>query len=186
VGATVLLQAGLRPGGPASGRKVVVSRLAETPSRPHAPPIEPPTDAADYALLNAVYGSLLAAVAFAVRERAAGGDPIASAELLPMGAATFALSKMIARERIGTWVREPFVHGDTRQPRGRGVRRAVGELVTCTRCVGAWSGLAIVGLRVASPAVGRTVTSVLATSAVNDFMQAGFRLLCNRVDAASR
>ncbi len=129
----------------------------------------------DYAALNAVYGVLLTGLVYATRERAKQ-DPIRAAELLPLGAATFAVSKVVARERIGTWVREPFVedplHGG--RPRGTRLQRAVGELVTCTRCVGAWSGLGIVGLRIASPTAGRVVYSVLATSAVNDFMQAGF------------
>src|SRR5207253_4756614 len=96
--------------------------------------------------------------------------------------ATFALSKVIAREKIGSWVREPFVEDPVgeKRPRGRRLRRAVGELVTCTRCVGAWSALGIVGLRVASPDSGRVVTNVLAASAANDWAQAGFRWLCNR------
>jgi hypothetical protein len=58
----------------------------------------------------------------------------------------------------------------------------VGELLTCTRCVGAWSALGVVGLRMASPATGRTVANVLAASAANDFLHAGFRWLCNRAD----
>ena len=140
---------------------------------------------ADYALLNAVYGTFLAALALTLRQRAAEGEPIPSTELVPMGAATFALSKVIARERIGTWVREPFVdqEGGEPRPRGRRLQRAIGELVTCTRCAGAWSGLAIVGLRITSPAAGRALTTVLATSAINDFLQAAFRLLCDRADA---
>jgi hypothetical protein len=129
----------------------------------------------DYAAINAVYGVLLAAVVFATRERARR-DPIQGRELLPMGAATFAVSKVIAREKIGTWVREPFVedasHGG--QPRGRRIQRALGELVTCSRCVGAWSALGVVGLRAASPDAGRLVTSILAVSALNDWAQAGF------------
>jgi hypothetical protein len=48
--------------------------------------------------------------------------------------------------------------------------------------VGAWSALGIVGLRVAAPDTGRTVANVLAASAANDFMQAGFRWLCKRAD----
>jgi Protein of unknown function (DUF1360) len=50
--------------------------------------------------------------------------------------------------------------------------------VMCTRCVGAWSALGLVGLRVVSPRAGRTVTAVLATSAGNDFLQAGFEAIC--------
>jgi len=139
----------------------------------------------DYAAINAVYAALLAAVVVATRERVKR-DPIKGAELLPLGAATFAVSKVIAREKIGTWVREPFVedasHGG--QPRGRRIQRAVGELVTCSRCVGAWSALGVVGLRAASPDAGRLVTWVLAASAVNDWAQLGFswaRAKANRV-----
>jgi hypothetical protein len=129
----------------------------------------------DYALINVVYGALLAAVVYATRERVKQ-DPIRSSELVPLGAATFTVSKVIAREKIGTWVREPFVedasHGG--KPRGRRIQRALGELVTCSRCVGAWSALGVVGLRAASPDVGRVVASVLAASAANDWLQASF------------
>src|SRR5437763_7840593 len=145
------------------------------------------TEAVDYAALNAVYGVLLAGVVIATRERGAKKDPITGPELIPLSAATFALAKMIAREKIGTWVREPFVEEDDGQrPRGTRLRRAVGELVTCTRCVGAWSALGVVGLRLASPPSGRAVANVLAVSAANDWLQAGFQLLCaasNRAEA---
>jgi hypothetical protein len=140
-----------------------------------------PTEPVDYAKINAVYAALLAGLVYATRGRARE-DPIAGRELVPISAATFALSKVIARERVGAWVREPFVEEDGKPPRptGRRLQRAIGELVTCTRCVGAWSALGIVGLRVASPEAGRTVTNVLAASAANDWLQAGFRWLCNR------
>ena len=137
-----------------------------------------PTSASDYLAVNAVYGALIATVLFSARKQNAR-DPIAAHELVPISAATFALSKVIAREKIGTWMREPFVeldHGE-RKPRGRGVRRVVGELVTCTRCVGAWSALGIVGLRLVAPDSGRIVTNVLAASAGNDWLQAGFKAL---------
>jgi uncharacterized protein DUF1360 len=134
----------------------------------------------DYGAINAVYAALLAGVLLATRERKGDDHTIPTSELLPLGAASFALSKVIARERIGAWMREPFVDDPVHphRPRGRRARRAVGELVMCTRCVGAWSALGLVALRVTSPQAGRTVTAVLATSATNDFLQAGFRALC--------
>ena len=100
--------------------------------------------------------------------------------------ATFALAKVIAREKIGTWVRDPFVEVEDgeRRPRGTRLRRAVGELVTCTRCVGAWSALTVVGLRLAQPQAGRAVTNVLAASAANDWLQSSFKWLCARTDRA--
>jgi hypothetical protein len=142
----------------------------------------------DYAKLNAVYGALFLAVLAGTRSRQESDDPIPVRELLPLGAATFALSKVIAREKIGTWVREPFVEQDDgqRRPRGNRFRGAVGELITCTRCVGAWSALGIVGLRVADPRSGRVVTNVLAASALNDWLQAGFKMLTSEANEVEK
>lgn len=69
---------------------------------------------------------------------------------------------------------------------GRRLRYAVGELLSCTRCTGAWSALALVGLRLHAPATGRAVTSVLATSAGNDFLHSGFSWLCSRANAQAQ
>ena len=142
-----------------------------------------PAEPVDYAAINAVYGVLLTGLVLTTRERARE-DPISGRELLPIAAATFALSKVIAREKIGSWVREPFVEDPkgAKTPRGRRLQRAVGELVTCTRCVGAWSALGVVGLRLASPESGRVVTNVLAVSAANDWLQAAFKMLCGAVN----
>jgi hypothetical protein len=147
-------------------------------------PAESPTEPYDYAALNAVFGTLLAAVIVGARTR--DSEPLTGRDLAVTGAATFALAKVIARERIGAWVREPFVdeqHG--RKPRGRRMRHAIGELVTCTRCVGAWSALGLVGLRLTSPSAGRVVNDVLAVSAMNDWLQATFKLLCAKTDQAA-
>ena len=159
---------------------------ARTRDSVNGSPADAPTEPYDYMALNAVFGALLASVVIAARESSKSREPLTSRDLAVTSAAAFALSKVIARERIGTWVREPFVeeeHG--RRPRGRGLRHAVGELLTCTRCVGAWSALGLVGLRLTSPATGRVVNDVLAVSAMNDWFQAGFKLLCAKADAAS-
>jgi Protein of unknown function (DUF1360) len=142
-----------------------------------------PTEPADYAAISAVYGSLLAGLAYSAR----GREPIACAELLPLSAATFALSKLIAREKAETWLRQPFVDESEggKRPRGRRLRYAVGELIGCTRCVGAWGALGLVALRLHSPAAGRTATTVLAVSAGNDILQTAFSLLCARANSAA-
>ena len=145
---------------------------------------EPATEAVDYAAINLVYGALFAGVIYATRERARE-EPIELQELIPMSAATFALAKVIAREKVGTWMREPFVEHEPdgqMRPQGRRLQRAVGELVTCTRCVGAWSALGVVGLRLAYPDAGRNVANVLAVSGANDWLQAGFKAICRRAD----
>jgi hypothetical protein len=146
------------------------------------PVAQTPTETADYAALSALYGTLLAGLARSARRR----EAIPRAELLPLSAAAFALSKLIVDEKVETWLRRPFVEerGDGKRPRGRRLRYAIGELLNCTRCVGAWSALGLVALRVHAPAAGRTVTTVLAASAGNDVLQSAFSLLCAEANAA--
>jgi Protein of unknown function (DUF1360) len=142
------------------------------------PVSQTPTEPTDYAALSAVYGALLGATALAARRR----EPVPREELPALAAATFALSKLIVHEKVEAWMREPFVEEspDGRRPKGRRLRYAVGELLTCTRCTGAWAALGLVGLRLYAPATGRTVTTVLAASAGNDMLQATFSWLTGR------
>ena len=71
-------------------------------------------------------------------------------------------------------------------PKGTGLRYAVGELLTCTRCVGVWSALGLTALRVTRPREARVVNAVLGASAINDVAQAGFTWLCSRANAPAR
>lgn len=139
---------------------------------------ETPTQPANYAVLTLTYASLLSTVAYSSRHR----EPLERSELVPLAAASFALAKLIGKEKVETWMRQPFVEElpDGKRPKGEGMRYAVGELLTCTRCLGAWTALGLVGLRLNAPEVGRTATTVLATSAGNDFLQSGFSWLCAR------
>jgi hypothetical protein len=73
-----------------------------------------------------------------------------------------------------------------RRPKGRRLRYAVGELLTCTRCTGAWSALGLVALRLHAPGAGRTVSTVLAASAGNDMLQATFSWLCAHATAEKK
>ncbi len=138
----------------------------------------------DYATLNLVHSGLLAATALAARRRGSP-EPLSAADMAQLSLAAFSIAKAVSREKIGTWVREPFVEDDAEKtPVAGGLRGAIGELVTCSRCVGAWSALSLVALRTASPAAGRVATTVFATAGANDFLQAGFRVVCNTANVA--
>ena len=148
-----------------------------------------PASPGDYAKLNVAWSALLSAL---LAGTARGGNEAPPLVELPvLGLATFALSKALSKEKVGVWARAPVVEpgpdGD-RQPRGTGLRYVLGELVTCSRCLGAWGSLGLVGLRVARPREGRIVAGVLATAATNDFLQSGFSILCakaNQSDSAA-
>ena len=141
-----------------------------------------PTAPADYAAISILYGALLTGTAVSARRR----EPIPSAELPVLAAASFRLSKLVVNDKVESWMRGPFVDEAQRRPKGRRLRYAVGELLLCTRCTGAWSALGLVALRVHSPAVGRTVSAVLATSAGNDLLGAAFSYLCAHANAEQK
>ena len=144
-----------------------------------------PVSHTDYAALSAGWGALLGALLVAARDK--GDEPVRPIEVLPLGLATFAMSKLVAKEKVDAWVREPFVdeHQGGREPKGSGLRYAVGELITCTRCVGTWSALGLTALRVVRPREARVVNAVLGASAINDAAQAGFSWLCGHANTAS-
>jgi hypothetical protein len=146
---------------------------------------EPPVRPRDYATLSAGWGAALGTLLLAARDK--GEEPVRPSEIVPLGVATFALSKLVAKEKVDKWVREPFVEerpDGEQTPKGSGLRYAVGELLTCTRCVGTWSALGLVALRVTRPREARVVSAVLGASAINDVAQAGFNWICAKSNAA--
>jgi hypothetical protein len=138
-----------------------------------------PTKPIDYATLSAGYGALTGALMVAARSR--GTRPVAPSEMPVLGLATFALAKLVAKEKVESWVREPFLEerpDGERRPKGKRMRYAIGELLSCTRCVGSWSALGLVGLRMLRPREAGVVVPMLALAGANDFLQTGFTALC--------
>jgi hypothetical protein len=142
-----------------------------------------PVDAADYAAFNALWALLVGGLLASTR-----GSAPPPGEIPLIGLASFTLTKALAKEKVGTWARDPLVEDPQgeRRPKGEGLRYVAGELVTCTRCLGTWSALGLVGLRMARPREGRVVATLLATSAVNDFLQAAFTWTTEKANAAGR
>src|SRR6201999_3667364 len=106
--------------------------------------------------------------------RASDASPIRPAEMPGLGLATFALAKLVSKEKVESWVREPFLEerpDGERRPKGRRMRYAIGELLSCSRCVGSWSALGLVGVRLLRPREARVVVPMLALAGANDWLQ---------------
>jgi hypothetical protein len=152
-----------------------------------APTSTPPYES--YAAIAGVFLGGIATVA-ALARRAPAGTAL---DLFALSAATFKASRTLSRERVASFVRQPFVEGEAEtgedeRPVGDGLQRAIGELVTCPRCVGAWSAAALASSQVLSPSFGRLLTWSLGAAGVNDFLQAAFKALCakaNELEEAS-
>jgi hypothetical protein len=112
-------------------------------------------------------------------------------DLALLGLATFKASRTIARDEVTSFLREPFVEGEAHagheEPVETGdLRQAIGELVTCSRCIGTWVAAALACTQLLAPRFGRLLTWTLATGALNDFAQAGFAALgakANEIEA---
>jgi Protein of unknown function (DUF1360) len=138
---------------------------------------KPPYEA--YAAIAGTFVAGLGVVAALSRR----SPPASTLDFLALSAATFKAARTLSRERVASFMREPFVEGEDEQPAGEGLQRAIGELVTCTRCVGTWSAAALASTQMLSPRFGRALTWTLAAGAANDFLQAGFRALCAKSNA---
>jgi hypothetical protein len=138
-----------------------------------------------YEAYAAIVGAFLAGLG-AVSALSRRSPPGTALELVALSAATFKASRTLSRERVASFLREPFVEGADEHPAGQGFQRALGELVTCTRCVGTWSAAALASTQMLAPRYGRALTWTLAAGAANDFLQAGFAALCAKSNELDR
>ncbi len=105
-----------------------------------------------------------------------------------LAAANFKVSRSIARDKVTSFAREPFVEGkaydgDDEKPVQTGdMKQAVGELVTCTRCIGTWTAAGLTAAQIVAPRFGRILTWSLAASAATDFLLAGFSALTSKAN----
>jgi hypothetical protein len=133
-------------------------------------------------ILGTFVGGVAAAGGLA---RLLGRDPREQSwlDLATLSVATFKASRTIARDEVTRFLREPFVEGvaddddDERPVQTGGMNQAIGELVTCSRCVGTWVAAGLATAQVVAPRFGRLLTWSLAGAGVNDFLQAGFAAL---------
>ena len=132
-------------------------------------------------IMTAFVGGLGAA---GVLAKLLGRDPRehSALDLTVLGLATFKAARTIARDEVTSFMREPFVEGQAKEgaedPIESGdLRQAIGELVTCSRCIGTWVAAGLAGTQILAPQFGRLLTWTLATAGANDFLQAGFAFL---------
>ena len=133
----------------------------------------------------AIMGTFLAGLGGAgLLARLLGRDPEEHrpVDLAMLGLATFKGARTLARDEVTSFLRDPFVEGHAHEggedPVETGdLRQAIGELVTCTRCIGTWVAAGLTATQVVAPRFGRVVTWTLAAAGANDFLQAGFAAL---------
>lgn len=132
-----------------------------------------------YAALFGIYNAAFLALLLAAQNSEDTlPEKIGFADLLLLGVATHKLSRVIAKDRVTSPLRAPFTEyvepaGQSEikeKVRGRGMQRAVGDLLTCPWCLSPWVAAGLAFGFVFKPRATRLVAGVFAAATVSDFL----------------
>jgi hypothetical protein len=141
-----------------------------------------------YASLTLVFGGGMSAALFAAAQRGRLPDRVPITDVAAMALATHKLSRLLTKDAVTSWLRAPFVRLEEKsgtnsleeEPRGSGLQRSIGELVSCPECTGQWvAGGLLVGL-LHAPRTTRAVTSLYSALAIADLLQFVYTGIKNR------
>jgi len=140
-----------------------------------------------YAVIMGGFAAGLAG-AGAIPRRSARTPPCQSAlDLVVLSLATFKAARTLANDEVTSSLRQPFVkgrahEGEDEEPVEGGMEQAIGELVTCSRCVGTWAAAGLAFTQILAPRTGRLLSWSLAAAGANDFLQAAFAALTSKAN----
>ena len=137
---------------------------------------------AEYAALLGFYIASVAVLTGAAIEQKRFPKRFSLLDLALLGIATHKLSRIIAKDRITGILRAPFVSyirsagaGEVEEePRGRGMQRGIGQLISCPYCMAPWCATALAFGVVFAPRVTRFFAGILASVAASDFLQRAY------------
>jgi uncharacterized protein DUF1360 len=135
-----------------------------------------------YAAITAAFAGGLAAAGALSRLLRRDPQCQTALDFVVLSAATFKAARTLSHDEVTSFLRQPFVRGEAHsgedeEPVEGGFEQAIGELVTCTRCVGTWAAAGLAATQVMAPRFGRLLTWSLGAAAANDYLQAGFSSL---------
>jgi hypothetical protein len=140
-----------------------------------------------YAAIMATFAGGLAAAGAVARTLRRDPQCNTALDFVVLGAAAFKAARTLSHDEVTSFVREPFVEGHAHSGEGEepvhgGMEQAIGELVTCSRCVGTWAAAGLATTQILAPRFGRLLTWSLGAAAANDFLQAAFAALCAKAN----
>ena len=143
---------------------------------------EPRERLAPYGVLTGAYAGAVGAFLWRFRDRLP--ERISAGDLALLGIASHKTSRSISKDKVTAPLRAPFTEheGDAgpgeleESPTGTGMRHTVGELLTCPFCLEQWVATGYVAGLVVAPKATRFVAAVMATVAISDFLQIGYKV----------
>jgi uncharacterized protein DUF1360 len=137
---------------------------------------------AEFAGMMTFYVTVFAVLAGVAVERKAFPRRFGLLDLALLGIATHKLSRIVAKDRITGILRAPFVNyiksagaGEVEEePRGHGIQRGIGTLISCPYCMGPWCAAALGFGFVFAPRATRFFAGILASVALSDFLHRAY------------
>ena len=142
-----------------------------------------------YGVLAGVFNMIFAA--FLLVARGTGRslpERVDVRDIALLGMATHKLSLVGAEDAVTSPLRAPFTELRKKEspkkvdeePRGEGLRRSVGELLTCKFCLSVWLASFFTYGLVLVPRVTRLVATIFAVVTVSDHLHQAYKALTNR------
>lgn len=132
-----------------------------------------------YAVLMGVYGAAVTTGVIALRRRNRPLPDVRLFDIALVGLATHKLARRVTKDSVTSPLRAPFTRYEgvagpaelKEGVRGKGLRKAIGELVSCPFCLSQWMSTGFTFGLVAAPRATRLTASVFASLALADFLQ---------------
>jgi len=138
---------------------------------------EEPMPLAGYAALLGIWSAGVGAFLAVFSERLP--TRVSWSDFAVMSLATHKLARIVTKDFVTSPVRAPFVRykktagaGEVvEKARGSGMRRAIGDLLTCNWCIAPWIAGALGAGFVVRPKIARFVATLFSAVAISDALQ---------------
>lgn len=135
-----------------------------------------------YAVLLSGYFAAVIGLGLVVRRRRTLPLRPPAADLAMAAVATHKIARMLSKDSVLATIRMPFTRfeeasgaGEVKESvRGRGLRHAVGELLTCPFCLAQWVATGFAFGLLLAPRATRQVASVFCAVTASDFLQLAY------------
>ncbi|WP_217913873.1 DUF1360 domain-containing protein [Miltoncostaea marina] len=162
---------------------------ADAPAAAEERYADEPTGRGGHAALAGVFTALVAGgIGAAVRSGRGLPERVDLRDVALVGVATHRVSRLVTRDKVSDFARAPFTRYQGRaghaeideRPRGRGLRRSVGELLVCPFCFAQWVSAAFTVGLVLAPRPTRLVAAMFASTALADGLHIAYRAGADR------
>jgi hypothetical protein len=134
----------------------------------------------DYAALVALFNGVLATTLLVRKcSREPLPERVEPKDIALFALATQKLSRVITKDKVTSAFRAPFTEVEGKggpgeieeRAKGHGLRRAIGELLTCPFCLGTWIASGFIYGYIFGPRITRALAGIFAVSGLADFLQ---------------